>query len=647
MRTWSPRDGGSRIRIVALGIAVAACAACGSRAPNPKRPGAGAEPRYVQVVKIAGNEAFSDDAIIKGLATRPPVGFARRGTRFDELEVDADRKRIVSYYQHRGYFSARVVDVVVQSIGKRGVGVRFVMTEGKRSTIESVEVAGAPDDPRIARAVEGARERLEVGAEFDHARYLGVKKDLHKALVGAAYAHARTDGVVAADRDAATVAIRFEIDSGPLVTLGAAKISGLRKIPESAVTARISWDEGDTYDSKELETTRARLYKLGVFSAVRVEVDPRERAAQPPVLIGLVEAPRRQIRLGIGVRADQAQVAMRARAGYSKLGFGPPLQTLSLSLRPGYALVRGTGGGSGFVGDATVSLRRDDLWAPMVRGTVSVGYAIQEREAYASRGPDARANIGRTFADDRVIVGAGWQFQYLTLDDIDALISDDLATDIGLVDPYRLGFFEQTLAIDGRDYAPAPRSGYYAELRLEESNIAAGSAFSYVRATPDVRVYAPLGSRVSVAARARFGTVLGGSLPVTQRYFGGGSASHRGFPERQLSPFVADPDPDDDTAIGIGGEALVESSVETRIDVARLWGNWFGVAGFVDAGDVTASRSELDLSNLHLAVGAGIRYRTAIGPIRLDLGYRLNRTGAGEPREGERWTVHLGLGEAF
>ena len=73
-----------------------------------------------------------------------------------------------------------------------------------------------------------------------------------------------------------------------------------------------------------------------------------------------------------------------------------------------------------------------------------------------------------------------------------------------------------------------------------------------------------------------------------------------------------------------------------------------GAAAFLDGGDVTLTTDELDPSHLHWAAGLSLRpYYLPIGPIRLDLAYRLNRTGAGEPLPGERVVFLFSLGEAF
>ena len=76
------------------------------------------------------------------------------------------------------------------------------------------------------------------------------------------------------------------------------------------------------------------------------------------------------------------------------------------------------------------------------------------------------------------------------------------------------------------------------------------------------------------------------------------------------------------------------------------------VVGFVDAGDVRESFADIDLAKPHVAVGLGFRWDLPIGPLRVDVGRRVNRTGAMtdgalNPDPNAVWAFHFGLGEAF
>ena len=137
-----------------------------------------------------------------------------------------------------------------------------------------------------------------------------------------------------------------------------------------------------------------------------------------------------------------------------------------------------------------------------------------------------------------------------------------------------------------------------------------------------------------------------GDIPVTERYFSGGSTTQRGFGERRLAPTLVGDVDGTMREVPIGGAELVEANVELRRRLTTIKGMDLGGVTFLDGGDVTEAGG-INLGNLHWAAGAGLRLFTPIGPVRLDVGYRLNRTGPGEPDPGSPFAFHLSIGEAY
>src|SRR5262249_31980468 len=144
----------------------------------------------------------------------------------------------------------------------------------------------------------------------------------------------------------------------------------------------------------------------------------------------------------------------------------------------------------------------------------------------------------------RVQVGLGYQLELIQFFNTDPVILDnpDLAGRLfGYTNPYRLGWLEQDFALDLRDAPLEAHRGMYLRLFAEEGGEFAGGAFLYQKPQPDLRLYAPLGSRVTLAGRFMFGQLFSqGDLgsPITRRFYLGGANSHRGFNYNRLSPQV-------------------------------------------------------------------------------------------------------------
>jgi len=254
----------------------------------------------------------------------------------------------------------------------------------------------------------------------------------------------------------------------------------------------------------------------------------------------------------------------------------------------------------------------------------------------------------------------------------------------GYTNPYRVAWLQQDFMLDLRDKPLAPHKGGYLGVQLEEGGVYAGGAFTYEKILPEARLYIPMGSRITFATRGEFGQVFAASdqgSPITRRFYMGGPDSHRGFNYNRLSLQVPIGYPGAPN-LPIGGDQLLLLQGELRVNIVRLYGNWFGLTGFVDAGDVAAPTTSANLeavlapsptnpggicgyaqtprlstsvqfSKLHTAVGGGLRYKTVIGTIRADVGVRVNRTtpcesdGTPNPDPNSRVAFHISIGESF
>jgi outer membrane protein insertion porin family len=182
---------------------------------------------------------------------------------------------------------------------------------------------------------------------------------------------------------------------------------------------------------------------------------------------------------------------------------------------------------------------------------------------------------------------------------------------------------------DTRDDPLEPHRGRFLTADVEYSDKRLGGD-TFVKGLVQASVYERLTSRVVLALNGRLGLArtLGLEesifLPQAERFYAGGDYSLRGFSL--------------DSVLPSGGNALLLGSAELRVDAGR----YVSAALFSDVGNVYPLVSELTLRNLRYTAGVGLRYRSALGPLRVDWGYKLDR------RLGESaYHVHLTIGHAF
>jgi translocation and assembly module TamA len=191
------------------------------------------------------------------------------------------------------------------------------------------------------------------------------------------------------------------------------------------------------------------------------------------------------------------------------------------------------------------------------------------------------------------------------------------------------------LKYDSSNSPLEPTKGIRASLAVTPTRSLSGTGATFVVMQASASTYLDLSGngRSVLALRGLLGDITGAgqfSLPPDQRFYAGGSATVRGFRYQSVGPQFADGKPTGGTAIGVG-------TIELR---QRLFGNW-GTAVFVDAGQVAANGSPL-AGALRVGVGAGVRYYTSIGPIRVDVAMPVNRVPGGDAVE-----LYIGLGQAF
>ena len=232
----------------------------------------------------------------------------------------------------------------------------------------------------------------------------------------------------------------------------------------------------------------------------------------------------------------------------------------------------------------------------------------------------------------------------------------------------RLSAFSSSLVRDTRDDAIEPASG---TLLMADGELAArriGSRVGFVRTYLQGYGFRRLPSsrRVVLAGAARIGLSAGFAreapgldaagnplvgadgqpvmvtvkdVPAARRFFAGGDTTHRAFATDRLGTtetLGSDGDPK-------GGRALVLFNGELRVGVT----GWLSAVGFVDVGNVFAGVGDIDLGRLRAGVGGGLRVRTPVGPVRVDVGMKLSRQRyAGGERE-SGYGLYVGIGQAF
>jgi len=605
---------------------------------------------WVHDLTIEGAHALSTGDIEDKLATRETGWWPFASKRwFDEAAFDLDLQRVKAFYADHGYFDARVVRHDVRRVKGDAVDVVIEVQENSPTVVKDVRFTGFPAEVEARGRKLAASRELASGKVFDFPAYAEVKGLLADRLKEDGYAYGQVEGKIDVDRDKHTATIEMTGQPGPKAHFGTTEVEGNGAIPAWKILNRVTWKPGDTYDPHDVGTTQGRLYELGVFSSVRLDL-PQTPTEVADVKIHVKPGKLYELRLGAGVGAELQREEVRARGELTINNFLGGLRRLRLRIRPAYVAIPSAldPAQRGPAAENDLQLTQPDIFGSNASLHALVGYDLGIAEGYQYYGPRTQLGVDRPFFRGRVLGGGSWNFQYLDFFNVNTDVFNTVGNPFfGFQDPYRLAYLEEFIQIDLRNRPLDPSYGGFLLVRAEQSDAALGSAYRYLKVAPDLRLYAPLGRRVVVAVRGLLGwlgTGEGQTSPITRRFALGGPSSHRGFGFGRLAPQVRD---SQGRLIPVGGDGEVLGSGELRVDVTKIGGAWLDLVPFVDAGNVTPSFAGLGLSNLNVAVGLSIEYTTPIGIVRGGLGVRVNRLEGDVPDPGQRFAYHITIGEAF
>jgi len=419
--------------------------------------------------------------------------------------------------------------------------------------------------------------------------------------------------------------VTFTVKPGPRVNIGPIALEGLKRVHARFVRRRLLVRPGQLYQPSKIEAARQDLLSVGVFSGVVVRTAPAPDAAGDlPLTFDFAERPPRVVTFNVAYSTD---LGGSAGVTWSHRNFFGNAEQLNLG-----ASITGLGGtadeGVGY--NVTAQLIKPDFWRRNQSLEFDLGALKQDLQAYDQTAQTAGVSLTRKLSQ-RWTVSAG-----LTLEQ-ETIIQEGVTRDYTLFGVPLSGKYDSTGLKNPLDDA---LHGVRANLIVTptESLGHRSATFVVMQATASTYFdFANLGltkpGMSVLALRGLVGSAEGAGqfdLPPDQRFYGGGSATVRGFRYQSVGPLFPDSNPE-------GGTAIDAATVEWR---QRVWGS-IGAAFFVDAAQVTASGGPFQ-GTLREGVGTGLRYYTPIGPIRVDVAVPVNK-----PPGGDSFELYLGLGQAF
>ncbi|MBA3325074.1 MAG: outer membrane protein assembly factor [Rhodobacteraceae bacterium] len=546
-----------------------------------------------------------------------------------------DYRRILAALYDNAYYGGEIsillagreaADLTLDSPMPDPVPVTIRVSPGPRFRFgQAVIVNRPPPNPRRDdERTEAIDEAFRPGAQADAGVISDASADAVTRWRHLSYAKAsETDRTVVADHATNLLDAVVTLDPGRKAEIGRVTVEGSRRVDPGFIEYMTDLPAGSNFDPDRIRAAQERLGRLGVFRSVRIE----EAEAIAPdgtldIAVRVEDGPPRTIGFGAtistidgaGVEAFWAHRNLFGRA--ERLRFDASVTGLGVTIN-----------GEDFDYAAGVSFLRPGVIDPDIDFLASLSGRRLDLDNYREQSVTARVGLQRTFARNL----NGEVSVYATK----ARFEDFFGTrDFLMFGVAGRGDY------DRRNDKLDPTRGYYLLgeatpfYEAEFGNFAA-------RGSLEGRIYRGVDAddRFVLAARAKIGSYVGppdAESPPDQLFFAGGAGSIRGYAYRSIGVEITNAN--GKTGI-VGGRSLVEGSGELRVRINER----FGAVGFLDAGYVgaTSSFGGSD-SDLRAGAGAGVRYFTGLGPLRVDVATPLN------PRDDDSLVaLYIGIGQAF
>lgn len=531
----------------------------------------------IKEVTFVGNESVPTRHLRAEIISKP-------GEAYRDLDINYDTGRIVRLYRSRGFFDTEVVPEV--SLVRDTVTIVYRITEGNRPRIAKIVVEG--DSLRKLRDLLA----LKTGDYFIQSRLIETERAIEDHYKDRGYPFAQVDHNALPDSGV----LILTVEKGVLHYVRKVEVQGLAGTNPDILLREIELDPGDIYSKSRVYDSQRRIYALGFFSTLKVEMLKKEPDSID-LIFNVKELKSRILKFGIGVTLP---FSFLVSFGFEELNVANIGHRINVSPLFKFNIEKEW--------EAKIEARYTLPYVTSLGLKLSVLPFLwyEERLDFTRHTRGNEFQVAKVFTEE-VALSIAHRYKYVRINP-KVTLPDTIR---GVTNSVKTQFL-----LDLRDEFFDPRRGVYFVPSIEYAGGIFGGANHFIRLESEERLFFQLLAN-TVALRFKVGVLLPtDSVSVYEEYYLGGQYTLRGYPERSLGP--------DSIGDERYGEILLNLNVEYRV---RLPLN-FGLVGFFDAGYIDNEIDFSDSEYLKTTAGVGLRYFTPIGPLRFDVGFPLQEKGS-------------------
>ncbi len=570
------------------------------------------EKLYIKKISFEGNRAFRDNELKKIMKTSEQgffYFFTDSGV-LKKTELKQDINRINAFYLNNGFITAQVGDGII-SYDKKGVYIKIPITEGRRFKVGRIDIKG--DELKVKRSELMGKLNIRKQENFDRGAIIKDMELLTQACNDEGYAYADVTPLTKVNENDLTVDVTYEIKKGNLVYINRIQLTGNTNTRDKVIRRVLLISEGDLYSSTKLKDSYKNLMRLRYFEEVDFQSEKGPEESLADVNIRIKEKPTGMVSMGAGYSALDKAMVMAQVSQQNLFGRG---QALNLKANMGSV---STYYDLSFTDPWLFDI---PLWSKFDLWNSSKTYDSYD---LGTKG------VGAVFGYplwEKVTGYVSYTLAFTDITNLAANASSYIRQQEGNSTTSSMGF---TLSRDTTDDDFFPTTGSKNAATILQAGWLLGGTASFTKYTGTSSWYFPLPLETVFDIRGRIGYLQaneGKPLPVYERYYLGGIGTLRGL--RDIGPR------DPVTGDLIGGTTMLSFSADYVFPLIKNAG-MKGVV-FYDTGN--AWENGYHLNDMRQTAGAGIRWYSPVGPLRLEWGYVLDRKDGEDP---SRWEFTIGM----
>lgn len=556
----------------------------------------GRSQQRIKKVEFTGNISIEDDELADQMNTQPKSSiqnlfFWKKRPEFLQSVLDADMERIEDYYERNGFPEAEVGNLIDTSSNGRLISVEVKVAEN--TPVYVGEVIVQAEDESYNELIDSIVKIIPVrsGEVFRDENIYDTERIIKKSFSDNGFPFVKVVNKISMAENNSVAHVLLTVNPGPLSYFGEISVTGDSLYPESLISRYVTFSENEIFRQIQVDSTQQDLFGTDLFRYVVLAAKKDSTSGNHiPIEITVNELPRWKLETGIGYGTEDK---IRLAAQLTRLNFLGGIRRLIINAKTSYFLPFSLD--TRFVQPDIFTPRLDLVINPFIMREREISYSIDRMGGSINFIWDMRRHLTSHFS---------YAFEYDNL----------LHLDDTILDPSELKHNKSVFTLGGdfnsSDNLFYPSNGYKISGSVSYAGLGFPGAAKFYKLQLSFIRYFPLTEDVVFAARLSTGVVQGisGNLrtPIEERFLLGGANSLRGWGRHRVYP-------ENTSGIEIGGNTMGEVSAELRFPVYEP----LLAVIFIDAGNVWERSYVID-DDLRYNIGTGLRFRTPIGPLRLD-----------------------------